>query len=259
MKDGTDSALRASGAPAIGAGTIDYGDRARLGLLMPSGNSVAEPEIHAMLPPGVIALVTRLTLTGSSEPELEAMLEALEPAARLLADARPGLIGFHCTAVSTFAPDRAGSIQARIEAAAGLPACSTADGILAALALLGVRRLVLVTPYIEAVHAREVAWLAAHGVAVAGGSCLGVNTNGEMARIPPTTIAEQARAAVRAAPGAEACFISCTAIRSAGLIAGLEAELGLPVITSNQVMAWHALRWLGISDAVGGYGRLLAP
>ena len=140
--------------------SIDYGDRARIGLLIPSGNSVAEPEIHAMLPPGVVALVTRLALTGSSEAELEAMLEALEPASRLLADARPGLIGFHCTAVSTFAPDRAGSIQARIEAATGLPACSTADGILAALETLGVRRPVLVTPYIEPVHAREAAWLA---------------------------------------------------------------------------------------------------
>ncbi|WP_206664457.1 maleate cis-trans isomerase family protein [Dankookia rubra] len=238
--------------------TIDYGDRARLGLLVPSGNSVAEPEIHAMLPAGVTALVTRLALTGSSVAELEAMLEALEPAARLLADARPGLIGFHCTAVSTFAPERAGSIRARIEAAAGLPACSTADGILAALALLRVRRLVLVTPYIEPVHAREVAWLAAHRIEVAGGSCLGVNTNGEMARIPPEAIATQARDAVRAAPGAEACFVSCTAIRSAGLIAGLEAELGLPVITSNQVMAWHALRQLGIPQAVPGYGWLMA-
>ncbi|MFC7472750.1 hypothetical protein ACFQS7_00180 [Dankookia sp. GCM10030260] len=238
--------------------TIDYGDRARIGLLIPSGNSVAEPEIHAMLPAGVVALVTRLALTGSSEAELAAMLDALEPASRLLADARPDLIGFHCTAVSTFAPERAGSIRARIEAASGLPACSTADGILAALGTLGVRRLVLVTPYVEPVHAREIAWLAAHGVAVAGGSCLGVNTNAAMARVPPARIADQARAAARAAPGAEACFISCTAIRSAGLIAGLEAELGLPVITSNQVMAWHALRRLGIPDAVAGYGRLMA-
>ena len=131
-----------------------------------------------MLPAGVVALVTRLALTGSSEAELEAMLGAFEPAARLLADARPDLIGFHCTAVSTFAPERAGSIRARIEAASGLPACSTADGILAALETLGVRRLVLVTPYIEPVHAREVAWLAAHGIEVTGGSCLGVNTNG---------------------------------------------------------------------------------
>ncbi|WP_431267612.1 maleate cis-trans isomerase family protein [Dankookia sp. P2] len=246
MSGGTDSALHASGAPVIGAGTIDYGDRARIGLLVPSGNSVAEPEIHAMLPAGVVALVTRLALTGSSEAELEAMLDALEPASRLLADARPALIGFHCTAVSTFAPDRAGGIRSRIEAASGLPACSTADGILAALEVLRVRRLVLVTPYIEAVHAREVAWLAAHGIEVAGGSCLGVNTNGEMAHIPPAAIAGQARDAMSAAPGAEACFVSCTAIRSAGLIDGLEAALGRPVITSNQVMAWHALRRLGI-------------
>ena len=238
--------------------SIDYGDRARIGLLIPSGNSVAEPEIHAMLPAGVVALVTRLALTGSTEPELEAMLGALEPASRLLADARPGLIGFHCTAVSTFAPERAGSIRAPDRDGPGLPACSHRRRHPGGAGTLGVRRLVLVTPYIAPVHAREVAWLGSHGVTVAGGSCLGVNTNGEMARIPPATIAEQARAAIRAAPGAEACFISCTAIRSAGLIAPLEAELGMPVMTSNQVMAWHAARRMGMSDAVAGIrGRLM--
>jgi maleate cis-trans isomerase len=62
----------------------EYGDRARLGVIVPSGNTVAEPEIHAMLPAGVSALVTRLPLTGSSEAQLRAMTEALEPAARLL-------------------------------------------------------------------------------------------------------------------------------------------------------------------------------
>ena len=72
------------------AAMIDYGDRARLGLLVPSGNRVAEPELQAMLPPGVTALVTRLELRGSSEPELLHMIGALEPAARLLADARTG-------------------------------------------------------------------------------------------------------------------------------------------------------------------------
>lgn len=237
---------------------IDYGDRARIGLLVPSGNSVAEPEIRAMLPPGIGLLVTRLPLRGSSEAELDAMLGALETAARLLADAEPDLIAFHCTAVSTFAPERAGGIRSRIEAASGLPACSTADGILAALAAFGVRRLLLVAPYIEPVHAREIAYLHANGVEVVGGSGLGVNTNGEMARIPPEAIAEQARTAARTAQ-AEACFISCTAIRSGGLVAPLEAQLGMPVITSNQAMTWHALRRLSLADRVPGFGRLLAP
>lgn len=83
----------------------------------------------------------------------------------------------------------------------------------------------------------------------------GLNTNAEMAELPPERIAEQVRAS--ATTDADACFISCTAIRSAGLIAPLEAELGMPVITSNQVMAWHMLRRCGIGDAVPGFGRLM--
>lgn len=238
-------------------GLPDYGDRARLGVIVPSGNHVAEPEIHAMLPAGVTALVTRLPLTGSSEAQLRAMTEALEPAARLLGDVKPDLIGFHCTAVSTFAPESAEDIRRRIEQAAGLPAYATADGILAALATLSARRVVLVTPYIKAVHDREIAFLASHGIEVVGGDHWELNTNAEMGRVPPAEILARARAAVADAPGAEACFVSCTAIRSGGIIAALEAETGLPVITSNQVFVWHGLRRMGLGDRVPGYGRLL--
>lgn len=235
---------------------IDYGDRARIGLMVPSGNQVCEAELHAMMPPGVAVHVTRLELRGSSEEELLRMIEGLEAAARLLADACPALLAFHCTAVSTFAPEMAGGITARITAATGLPATGTAEAILAALAALRARRLLLVTPYIAPVHEREVAFLSAHSIETIGSAMMGVNTNAEMALIPPDHIA----AAVRAArtDDADACFISCTAIRSAGLIALLEAELGMPVITSNQVMAWHALRRCGIADAVPGFGRLMA-
>ena len=236
---------------------IDYGTRARIGLMVPSGNAICEAELHAMLPPGVVALITRLELRGSSEAELSKMLDRLEEAAGLLADARPGLIGFHCTAVSTFAPERAGEIPARMTRATGLPAVTTADAILAALEALGAKRILLVTPYIAAVHEREIAFLAAHGRAVVGGDMMGINTNAEMAQIPPEAIAAQARGAARAAPGADACFISCTAIRSAGVIEALETEIGMPVITSNQVMAWHVLRRLGLQDQPKGFGRLM--
>jgi maleate cis-trans isomerase len=238
---------------------IDYGDRARLGVILPSGNTVAEPEIAAMLPPGVGFAATRLPLRGSSEPELLAMLDALEPATRLLADARPSAIAFHCTAVSTFAPAMAGDIRRRMQEAAGAARClSTAEAILAALAALGARRVLLVTPYIEAVHAREIAWLEANGISVAGGDRMGIDTNAEMARIPPAEIADRTRRAAAGCHDADAVFISCTAIRSAGVIAALEAELGLPVLTSNQALAWHALRGvLGLRDRVAGFGRLL--
>jgi maleate isomerase len=41
------------------------------------------------------------------------------------------------------------------------------------------------------------------------------------------------------------------------VIEALEAELGMPVITSNLVMAWHMLRRLGLQDQPKGFGRLM--
>jgi maleate isomerase len=236
-------------------GAINYGDTARLGVLVPSGNSVAEIELRAMLPDDIAMLTTRLALRGSSEAELLAMLTDLDRAAGLLGDAEPDAIAFHCTAVSTFAPHLAGDITRRITAATGRLALTTGDAILAALDLFGARRVLLVTPYIQTVHEREIAFLDAHGIAVAGGSYLGVDSNTEMARIPPAAIAQQVRDAA-AVTTADLCFISCTAIRSAGLIQDLEAALAMPVITSNQLMVWHALRTLGIRRQVPGFGRI---
>jgi maleate isomerase len=234
---------------------IDYATRARLGVLVPSGNTVAEPELRAMLPAGVGVFVTRLPLTGSSEAELLAMLDTLETGTNLLADAQPDAIAFHCTAVSTFAPHMAGEIRARMGHASPIPALATADAIRAALQALGATRVLLVTPYIESVHQREIDWLTASGFQVVGGGCMEIATNAEMARIPPETIRDRVLSEASSVQ-ADVCFISCTAIRSAGLIAPLEDALGIPVITSNQVLAWHALRVLSITDAPSGFGRL---
>ncbi|HEY0183912.1 MAG TPA: aspartate/glutamate racemase family protein [Rhodopila sp.] len=233
---------------------IVYGTQ-RLGVLVPSGNSVAETELRAMLPADVTMLTTRLALRGSSEPELLAMLTDLDNAAALLGHAEPDAIAFHCTAVSTFAPHLAGEIRGRIAAVTGRPAIATADAILAALHLLNARRVLLVTPYIEPVHQREISFLSERGLQVVGGSWMGVDRNAEMAGIAPGAIRAQVRNAAADA-AADVCFISCTAIRSAGLIDELEASLGLPVITSNQVLVWHALHTLKIDRRVDGFGRL---
>jgi maleate isomerase len=233
---------------------IVYGTH-RLGILVPSGNSVAETELRAMLPDSVTMLTTRLALRGSSEDELMAMLTDLDNAAALLGHAEPDAIAFHCTAVSTFAPHMAGEIRDRITAATGRPAIATADAILSAFRVLATKRVLLVTPYVEQVHRREIAFLVENGLTIVGGSWLGVDRNTEMARIAPEAIAAQVR---KAASGiaADACFISCTAIRSAGVIADLEASLGIPVLTSNQVLVWHALHTLGVHQRVEGFGRL---
>ena len=233
---------------------IDYGSRLRAGVLIPSGNSVAEPELRAMLPPEASMLVTRLPLRGSSRAELIRMLDQLEAAAGLLADAAVDVIVFHCTAVSTFAPDMAEGIRERIEKATGKKCFTTADAVLGALSKLGARRVSLLTPYIDEVHQREVEFLEANGFHVEGGANLGIDTNAQMSELEPEAILNWAQRNISDA--SDVCFLSCTAIKSAPIIAALERSCGKPVITSNQCMIWHLLRYSDIAGAAAGFGML---
>jgi maleate cis-trans isomerase len=41
------------------------------------------------------------------------------------------------------------------------------------------------------------------------------------------------------------------------MIEALEADLGIPVVTSNQASLWAALRAAGIQARLEGYGRLM--
>ncbi len=195
---------------------IDYGARLRVGVILPSGNVVAEPQIHAMAPPGVAFYVTRLALRGSSEAELRHMMDGVESAAALLADAAVDLIVFHCTAVTTFSPESGPAIRARIEAATGIPGVVTSDALAAAFQALGLRRIALLSPYIPDVHQREIAFVQGLDVAVTHDAALGVNTNAEMGRLSPETLAAWVQE--NRDPQADGYFVSCTAIRTAELI-----------------------------------------
>ena len=231
-----------------------YGWRMRLGMLLPSSNPVGEPEVAAMLPPGISLHTTRLKLAGSTAEELLAMTAKVEEGAALLADAGVDLIGFNCTAVSTFDEAMAENIRVRISAASAVPAISTADGILAGFKAFGAQRVVLLSPYIDAVNEREVAFLARHDIEVLGHSGLGLLEGQGMASIEPGEWYR--RALAMRDSRADVYFISCTAIRVLPIIDLLERDLGKPVLTSNQALVWHALRTSGFRDAPPGLGTL---
>jgi maleate isomerase len=232
---------------------INYGARAHFGMMLPSVNTIAEPQIAAMLPPGVSLHTTRLRLR--SDHELLSMLDRLEEATGLIADTHPTRIIFHCTAVSMYSPEIVGEITARVAAITPIPLVITSETIVAALRALRATKIVLVTPYPQATNDREVRFLAHHGIEVLREHGLGIENGADMARVEP----EQWYREVMAMrdPAAEAYFISCTAIRSADVIEALERDLGRPVLTSNQTMLWGALRAAGIPDSVAGFGRLL--
>ncbi len=235
---------------------INYGTRARLGMLLPSGNQAAEPQFLAMLPSGVSLHTTRLKLTGSAERELLAMIDRVEEAAELVSDSGADLIVFHCTAVSTFSPELEQSIKARVARAAGRPATTTSEAIVAALNVLGAKRIVMLSPYIESINAREEIFFRHAGFDILG--CAGLDCADADAMMAVTPEKWREFALAHRDEGADAYLISCTTVRSADVIEELERELGRAVVTSNTATVWHCLRKMGIQDRVPGFGRLLS-
>jgi maleate isomerase len=236
---------------ATAAPVINYGTRLRLGVMFPSANYVAEPQITAMLPPGVSLHTTRLQLKTGDKL---GMLDRLEEAVELLTDAQVQCLAFHCTAVTMWQVDMADIITARIKALTDTPVVVTSTAVVAALREVGARRIILVSPYVQETNDHEIALLDHYGITVLRDRALGIQGAGAMGQVTPEKwidVVTEMRDDT-----ADAYFVSCTAIKSAETIDRLEAVLQRPVLTSNQAMLWQALRSSGISDPVAGFGRL---
>ncbi len=234
---------------------IKLGWRMRLGLLQPSVNTVAEPQMQAMLPEGVSLHATRLKLVGSTREELMGMADGVEAASLLLKDIEPSRILFHCTALTTYDIDLPRKLRERITNATGIPASVTSDALIAALEVLGVRKVVLVTPYLRYINQNEVAFLNHYGVTVVREHGLELPGGKEFGQVEPA--AWYRHVMDHRHDDADAYFISCAQVRAAEVIETLERDLQRPVVTSNQAAVWHCLRQSGIHDKVAGFGTLL--
>lgn len=234
-----------------------YGARARLGLIVPPTNTVNEAEWARMMPEGVSFHSHRMPLhTGH---DAERLIADLAEVFALLGQCGPDAIAYACTAGSMTTPVEA--LPEALTARTGIRALTTAAAIVAALRALGVRRLSVATPYAQALNDHEVGFLQAHGFEVARLIGLGIGAGGpqeyiRIARTPLADVAAHARAAF--VPGSDALLITCTDFPTLPLIAPLEAEFGVPVVTSNQATLWAALRAAGLADAVAAGGALFA-
>ncbi len=231
--------------------------RARIGLIVPSGNIVMEPDFWRMVSEGVTVHSSRL---GRGSPEvslatLELMLGNLDEAATLLADASPHVMVFGCTSASFMGgkgADRA--IAQRIQDKTGIPAVTTSTAVLEAMRHLGAKSIAILTPYVSEINERVRVFVEENGFAVQRVVGLELRTTDQIAAVPPAEIVTRARAADT--PDADVLFISCTQFRGWEAVPRIEGDLGKPVVTSNQASLWAALQRLGRPARTEGAGRL---
>lgn len=238
-----------------------YSYRAKIGLIVPPTNTVNEAEWQRVMPEGVTFHTHRMVLhPDSASPEGRAgLLADLEASIALLGQSGADVIAYACTAGSMITP--ASSLPDDLQARTGIAAVTTSAAIVAALEALGITRLSVATPYSEAMNMHETHFLNDHGFDVDRivGLGIGANRPQDFPRIARTPIADVARHCREAfVPGSGALLITCTDFPSLPLIDMLEAEFGVPVVTSNQATLWACLRRAGIADPVAGMGRLMA-
>src|SRR5437016_204401 len=112
--------------------------RARIGMIIPSVNSMSELQFNHFAPPGLGIHVARARVAGEWKRPLPAMAEEIAVAARLLSDVKPDLIVFHCTDTSmTQGPQGEGRILDIVHEATGIEAVATSRLVLDALQSLG--------------------------------------------------------------------------------------------------------------------------
>ncbi len=232
-----------------------YGWRGRIGLMVPTGNSVMEPEFDRLAPEGVSVHANRIYLKDVTPENLRGMENEAEESARGLVAIRLGVLAFGCTSGS-FVGGKGydETLRKRIEDTTGVAATTTTTAVMRALRLLGVSRIAMATPYIDAVNAIEEKFLGDNGIEVTRSKGGGITDTPDIQECEPHVAYRRAREVDN--DRAEAVFISCTGFRTIEIIAKLEAELGKPVISANQATFADCLRILGVAEAAPGFGSL---
>jgi maleate isomerase len=228
----------------------------RIGLFVPSSNTTIEPEFYRALPTEVTVHVVRLYLAQIASDSIQNVVLDIAAQARNLASADVDVLVLGATAPSFLKGlgyDR--EVIAMIEAASGKRATTASTALVDSLRHMGISSLALGSAYDEKVNGIACGFLEASGFNVVSAQGLGLVDNLVVGRLKASTALELARKIDR--PDAQAIVLACTNWMSMEVIESIEQALGKPVISTTQCCIWAALRMVGWTKPVMGYGRLL--
>lgn len=230
--------------------------RARIGLIVTSGQLVTEPRFNQAAPSGVTFHTTRMLNRGGG---IEGLIEMEKHAMRgveELSTARVNALAYCCTvsgALRGLEGDR--EFCREIEDKWGFPATSTMLAAVEALQHLGIRKVVVTSPYVDSHHDSERDYLAEAGIEAIVMKGMGYTSGKEFTAVPPEEIYRFSLEAWD--DSADGLFVSCMNFDGIAAAQALEDAIGKPVITSHSVTLWRALALAGIDDPIPGFGRLL--
>jgi maleate isomerase len=220
----------------------------RIGLLVPSSNTVMEVDFYRRLPPRFTLHTGRMYLESTTPEGESRMLDHhIIPAAHDVGTARPDVIVFGCTSAGALrGNDYDRELCERITADTGADVLSVISSVRQSIRTRGAGRIGVITPYVDSLNERIRASLEADdGVQVVGIRGLGISNNFAIAEVPPEKIVAFAAEAFDG-QAIDLLFASCTNFRVMDAIEGIREALGVDVLTSNSAALEALYRWAGV-------------
>jgi maleate isomerase len=237
----------------------------RIGVLTPHTTPGPENEFAAMGGGRIATRVAHVTgrTGGPGDPATSSDLRTrttpayLDRAAhRLLADGTDVIAYASTTSAYVIGFDAELAMVARLAESTGLAVAATCSSAVRALRVLGVERLALIGAPWFAPEYNELgaAYFAGQGFHVVSSQSAELSQRPD--DITPGAVRDWTSRHVDDA--AEAVFIGGNGFRAAGAVDALEATIGRPVLTANQVLLWHLRTHVDGEFKIDGYGRLFA-
>jgi maleate isomerase len=234
--------------------------RALLGILTPSSNTVLEPITADMLRdiPEASAhfgrfAVTRIALSEGALAQF-ATPEVVK-AAELLGHARCQTIGWSGTSSSWLGFESDIRLCKDIESTTGAKGCTSVLAINEILQKTGARKLALVSPYLDNVQEAIIRNYQNAGYDMVAERHMGLEDNYSFSEVTSLQLESMIREVALAKP--DAILIMCTNLKGAPLVERLEKEVGIPIYDSVATVVWKSLQLVGIdTKLVKSWGRL---
>ncbi len=242
------------------------GYRLKLAIVAPSTNTVVQPEMDDMRPPGVTNHFGRIHIPDDpvhTDEDFDRLIlnirEATDAGIEQVVTCQPDRLVLGMSS-ETFWDGLAGSqkLEAHVsEVAGGLDVTMGSDAARAAIKCYGdIKRISVITPYMPVGDAQVRRFFEDCGFEIVALEGLRCSSPVQIAH----TSAQQLRDAMLRVDDAsvEAIVQVGTNLAMAQLAGWAEFWLDKPIIAINTAIYWHALRASGIEDKVQGFGSLLA-
>jgi len=224
---------------------------ARMGLIVPSSNTVIEVDFYRRLPPTATLHTARMYLEETTPEGESAMLDEYLPTAiNDLRSARPDVMVFGCTSAGALRGNEyEAKLIARIATETGAETFSVAASVRRTIRAAGGRRVGVITPYVDSLNQKIRESLEDDGLEVAAIHGLGITENFAIAEVEPERIAAFASECFGGSD-IDLLFASCTNFRAIDARDEIQAALGVPVVTSNHAALAVVLDQIGAPATV---------